>query len=111
MDASGADAPPRCSLFRRGQINFLLPSGLAEGSAVVRVFRQGNCGGARLGEYRRGFRRGLFTANADGKGVPAAVGCEWPPAGAQRPASTYIAAARRGRLRAGSYRSGAATDQ
>jgi uncharacterized protein (TIGR03437 family) len=55
-----------------GQINFLMPPGIAPGTATISVTNDsgGTATGAVLNDS---VAPGLFTANADGQGVPAAV--------------------------------------
>ena len=71
-DASGAERLAPLYFVSPGQINLLVPAGLAAGPAVFRVFQQGNVI-ARGSASIEPVAPGLFTANADGKGVPAAI--------------------------------------
>lgn len=88
LDASGAERSAPLFFVSPNQINFLLPSGLAQGSAVVRVFRQGNVV-ARGSANVETVAPGLFTANADGKGAPAAVAVRVAASGAQSQLDVY----------------------
>lgn len=54
------------------QINFLVPPAAATGSAVLYVLRDGTAVGQGVADIRA-VGPALFTANADGKGVPAAL--------------------------------------
>ena len=110
MDASGAERSASLFFVSPGQINFLLPSGLAEGSAVVRVFRQGHVV-ARGSANIDAVSPGLFTANADGKGVPAAVALRVAASGAQSPLDVYRCGTAPGGCAPVPIDLGAATDQ
>jgi uncharacterized protein (TIGR03437 family) len=72
-----------------GQVNFLAPSGMPLGYVnSVQVFRQGNLvaqGSAGV----EAISPGLFTANADGKGVPAAVALRVAANGGQSLPNVY----------------------
>jgi len=110
MDASGAERSAPLFFVSPGQINFLLPSGLAEGSAVVRVFHQGNVvarGSANIDVVAPG----LFTANADGKGVPAALAVRVAASGAQSPLNVYRCGTAQGSCAPVPIDLGVATDQ
>ena len=87
-DAEGAELVAGLYFVAGGQINFLMPRGLVDGAAVVRVFRQGKivARGEILIEH---VVPGLFTANADGKGVPAALALRVGAGGAQSPVDVY----------------------
>jgi uncharacterized protein (TIGR03437 family) len=54
------------------QINFLVPAGTSTGTATLTVLRDGNAVGAGTSSIEA-VAPGLFTANATGQGVPAAV--------------------------------------
>lgn len=72
-----------------GQINFLIPSNAPNGWGYITVYRFDN---SRFSELIRiaPIAPGLFTANSDGKGVPAAVALRIEENGAQ----TYSSVAR-----------------
>jgi uncharacterized protein (TIGR03437 family) len=94
-----------------GQINFLAPSGMPLGYVnSVQVFRQGNLvaqGSANV----EAVAPGLFTANSDGKGVPAAVALRVVAGGAQSPLDVYRCGTAQGTCAAVPIDLGAATDQ
>jgi len=71
-DSGGADATARLFVVTPTQINCLVPVGLTAGPATVRVSQQNRV--VARGQVRiEPVAPGIFTANADGKGVPAAV--------------------------------------
>jgi|GEM_PF-2331799 len=71
-DAAGAELLAPLFFVSPGQINFLVPPGLAPGTATVTVTNSN--GGTAIGIAQNdAVAPGLFSANADGQGVPAAV--------------------------------------
>jgi uncharacterized protein (TIGR03437 family) len=71
-DSEGMDRWAPLFFASPGQVNCLIPAGTASGAAMVRVFRQNRV--VARGTVRiEPVAPGIFTANADGKGVPAAV--------------------------------------
>ena len=72
-DVNGVERAAQLLFVSPGQINYLMPSGLAEGPASIRlVDTAGNLVRVWLTQIRLGVP-GIFTANATGEGVPAAV--------------------------------------
>jgi hypothetical protein len=72
-DAAGIEHAAELLFVSPTQINYLMPSGLAEGQAVIRlVDTAGNLVRVWLAAIRPAVQ-GIFTANASGVGVPAAV--------------------------------------
>lgn len=72
-DAAGVERAAELLFVSPTQINYLMPSGLAEGQAVIRlVDTAGNLVRVWLATIRPAVQ-GIFTANASGTGVPAAV--------------------------------------
>jgi uncharacterized protein (TIGR03437 family) len=71
-DLNGKEAAAQMLFVSPNQINFVTPSGLAEGPCVVRLLDSGNNLLRVDLPVIVATRPGLFTANADGKGVPAA---------------------------------------
>jgi uncharacterized protein (TIGR03437 family) len=65
-----------------GQINFLLPAGIASGAARVRITNSAGATGEAITVIAR-IAPGLFTANANGQGVPAAVAVRIAAGGTQ----------------------------
>jgi len=73
QDLAGTEKPAKLLFVAPTQINYILPDGLTDGPAVIRVVDQAdNLVRAGLGQIRTA-SPGIFTANADGKDVPAAV--------------------------------------
>ncbi len=67
-DSAGVERPAPLFFVSPGQINYLVPAGTAPGVAKVQV--QGHAGYITI----EAVAPGLFTANASGSGIPAAVG-------------------------------------
>ncbi len=82
-DAAGKEAPAAPLFFvSPGQINYVAPGGLANGLAAVDVLRGNQT--VATGTLRiESVAPGLFSANADGKGVAAAVALRVAAGGAQ----------------------------
>jgi uncharacterized protein (TIGR03437 family) len=93
-----------------GQINCLIPAGMPSGPADVRVFRTGRV--AARGQLQvASVAPGLFTANGDGKGVPAAVAIKVASDGTQTVESVYQCGATSGSCTAAAIDLGSQTDQ
>jgi uncharacterized protein (TIGR03437 family) len=107
-DSAGIDRPAPLFFVSAGQINFEVPAGTAAGQAIVRVLQQ-NQVVARGTVNVETVAPGLFTASADGKGVPAAVALRVAAGGAQTVLEVYHAA--QGGFVATPLDLGAATDQ
>jgi uncharacterized protein (TIGR03437 family) len=71
-DAAGAERSAGLFFVSPGQINYLMPPGTANGAATVTVLRNG-AAAAQGSVTIDTIAPGLFSANADGIGVPAAV--------------------------------------
>ncbi len=70
-DVNGTEQPAKLIFVSPTQINFVLPSGLGNGSAVIRVVDQNNAViRTGLTEINR-LALGIFAADANGKGVAA----------------------------------------
>ena len=87
-DAKGVDRWAPLFFVSPGQINWQIPAGTSCGAATVRVFRQ-NRVVARGQVQIDPVAPGLFTANADGKGAPAAVALRVSSDGAQTQLPVY----------------------
>jgi uncharacterized protein (TIGR03437 family) len=87
-DSAGIDRPAPLFFVSAGQINFEVPAGTAAGQAAVRVLQQ-NQVVARGSVNVDAVAPGLFTANADGKGVSAAVALRVAPDGGQSLLDVY----------------------
>jgi uncharacterized protein (TIGR03437 family) len=112
-DGSSSRTQHQASLFyvSPGQINFLVPSGLPQGlAASVQVFRQGNLVAQGSADVEA-IAPGLFTANADGKGVPAAVAVRVAANGQQSQLDVYQCGTAPGSCGPVPIDLGAATDQ
>jgi uncharacterized protein (TIGR03437 family) len=71
-DSGGGERTAPLFFVSPGQINFVLPAGTATGGATVTVLRDGQAV-ARGTVTVAGVAPGLFSANANGKGVAAAI--------------------------------------
>jgi uncharacterized protein (TIGR03437 family) len=71
-DASGTERPAPLFFVSPDQINFQIPQGTSAGSALLTVLRDGNAVGQGTATIET-VAPGLFAANANGQGVPAAV--------------------------------------
>jgi uncharacterized protein (TIGR03437 family) len=71
-DRAAAESSVQLFYVSPGQINFLLPAGLVEGAATVTVINSDGFISSGVIEIRN-TAPGLFTANANGQGVAAAV--------------------------------------
>jgi uncharacterized protein (TIGR03437 family) len=71
-DSAGVERPAPLFFVAAGQVNYLMPAGTAAGAATVTI--TSGSGKLSLGAVRiAAVAPGLFTANANGQGVPAAV--------------------------------------
>lgn len=71
-----------------GQINFVVPAGATPGTATIDVATA--TGATATGSLRiDAVAPGIFSANGDGAGVPAATGIRVTPAGAQVPVAVF----------------------
>ena len=81
-DNSGNEQPAPLFFVSPSQINFLVPDTTAAGPAILTVVRGGRSIGTA--EVRiEPVAPGVFTANADGRGVPAAIATRTAPDGTQ----------------------------
>jgi len=81
-DSGGVDRWAPLFFASAGQINCQIPAGTATGTAMVRVLRQNRV--VARGQVRiEPVAPALFTANADGKGAPAAVALRIAAGGSQ----------------------------
>lgn len=87
-DSAGMDRAAPLFLVTPGQINFQVPAGAATGPAMVKVLQQ-NRVVARGQTSIETVSPSLFTANADGKGVPAALATRYGAAGEQTPLQVF----------------------
>lgn len=72
-DFAGTEKAAKLLFVSPGQINYIVPDGLSEGPAIIRlVDEDNNLIKTGLADVRN-ISHGVFTANADGQGVPAAV--------------------------------------
>jgi uncharacterized protein (TIGR03437 family) len=81
-DAAGVERDAPLFFVSPGQINFLIPPQTGLGNATVSVRLQNNTIATGMVTIAR-TAPGLFTANADGAGVPAALLLRFKPDGAQ----------------------------
>jgi uncharacterized protein (TIGR03437 family) len=91
-DSAGVDRWAPLFFASPGQINCQIPAGTATGPATLRVFRQNRVvarGTVRIDSVAPG----IFTANADGKGAPAAVALRFAADGAQTQLPVFQCAA------------------
>ena len=109
-DSAGIDRPAPLFFVSAGQINFQVPVGTAAGQATVRVLQQ-NQVVARGSANVDAVAPGLFTANADGKGVPAALALRVAPDGGQILVDVYRCGTAAGSCAPVAIDLGAATDQ
>jgi uncharacterized protein (TIGR03437 family) len=72
-----SDLPAQILFVSPGQINFIVPPTAATGSATIRITRDATTGPSHLVAAANVFvasvSPGLFSANANGRGVPAAI--------------------------------------
>lgn len=87
-DSAGIDRAALLFFVSPGQINFQVPAGVATGPATVRVQQQDRVV-ARGQTSIETVSPALFTANADGKGAPAALAAQYGPGGAQTAVPVY----------------------
>ena len=80
--SDGADSWAPLYFVSPGQINFLVPAAAKAGAAQLRVFLQ-NKVVARTTVQVQAVAPGIFTANSDGKGAPAALAARYGAGGAQ----------------------------
>jgi uncharacterized protein (TIGR03437 family) len=109
-DATGVDRWAPLFFVSPGQINCQIPVGTASGTATVRAFRQ-NRVVARGQVQIDSVAPGLFTANADGKGAPAAVALRVSPDGTQTQLPVYQCGAAAGSCAPVPIELGSDTDQ
>lgn len=82
-DFAGTERAAKLLFVSPAQINYIAPEGLADGTAIIRlVDESGNLIAAGVAEIGK-VSPGIFTANADGQGVPAAVIVRVKPGNAQ----------------------------
>jgi uncharacterized protein (TIGR03437 family) len=96
-DNTGKEQPAKLFFVSPNQINYLMPRGLANGVAHARLLDEsGNLLKVSLFEVRP-LAPAIFTANADGSGVPAAIVVHVKPGNAQsiEPVVEYDETARR----------------
>jgi uncharacterized protein (TIGR03437 family) len=109
-DSAGVERPAPLFFVAAGQVNYLMPAGTAAGAATVTI--TSGSGKLSLGAVRiAAVAPGLFAANANGQGVPAAVALRVRSDGAQsfEPVAQFDAAA--GQFIPAPIDLGAATDQ
>jgi uncharacterized protein (TIGR03437 family) len=87
-DAAGVEKAASLYFVAPGQINFVVPEGLAAASAVVRVFRQGTVV-ARGDILIENVAPGIFAANGNGQGAPAAIAVRYGADGSQTVAPVF----------------------
>jgi uncharacterized protein (TIGR03437 family) len=109
-DSAGIDRPAPLFFVSAGQINFQVPVGTAAGQTTVRVMQQ-NQVVARGQVGIESVSPGLFTANADGKGAPAALALRVAPDGGQSLVDVYRCGAALGSCAPVAIDLGGAADQ
>lgn len=95
-DAAGSERNAPLFFVAATQINFLVPAGLANGAATLTVFKNNVAVGTGTLNVES-VAPGLFTANANGQGVPAAVALRVKTDGSQslEPVAQFNAASNR----------------
>lgn len=86
-DSAGVERPAKLLLASPGQVNFLVPAGTVVGPASVTV-KAGGSSSASLMNVAT-VAPGLFSANADGQGAPAAQAVLAAPNGSQTALPVY----------------------
>lgn len=82
-DGAGVEKPAHLFFVSPGQINYVIPEGLQEGAVAIRLLSSANeLIKVDLGRFDK-IAPGVFTANANGGGVPAAIITRVKPDGAQ----------------------------
>jgi uncharacterized protein (TIGR03437 family) len=109
-DSAGTDRLAPLFFVSPGQINLQIPAGTLAGQAAIRVFQQ-NQVAARGQASVQAASPGLFAANANGKGVPAAVAVRVAVDGSQTPLDVYRCGTAPGSCVPVPIDLGAATDQ
>jgi uncharacterized protein (TIGR03437 family) len=97
-DRTGSERPATILASVATQVNFLLPAGLTPGPAVVRFIR-GSLEIARMTFEVASVSPGIFTANANGMGAPAALVVRTAADGAQTVAPVFTCGASPGTCR------------
>jgi uncharacterized protein (TIGR03437 family) len=95
-DSAGAQRPAKLFFVSPGQVNYLMPEGLAAGAATVTV--TGGDGAVSIGTAQIAtVAPGLFTANGDGQGAPSALALRVKPGAdpGYEPVAQYDSAQRR----------------
>jgi len=87
-DSSGNEQPVLLIYVSPGQINAVLPSGLANGPAVITIFSQGTAV-AQSNFTLYTVAPAIYTANQNGKGAPVGVVVTAQPDGTQTTAYTF----------------------
>ena len=109
-DAAGREEAAPLFFVSPRQINFTVPAGLANGLAAVTVVREGQT--VATGTLRiESVAPGLFSANADGKGVAAAVALRVAADGTQEPRIIFECGTAAGSCAPVPIEMGADTDQ
>src|SRR5205085_2224822 len=80
-DSAGIERDAPLFFVSAGQINFLIPPGTANGLAEIMITSEGWTTGRTV--QISAIAPGLFTANSDGQGVPAAIAVHAKPNGSQ----------------------------
>jgi uncharacterized protein (TIGR03437 family) len=87
-DSAGVSRPASLFYASPGQINLLVPGGTAEGDARVVVTREDGISSQSTVQVRS-TAPGIFTANSNGTGVPAATAIRVTANGAQTPVPVF----------------------
>jgi uncharacterized protein (TIGR03437 family) len=88
QDSAGVNRLGRLYFVSPGQVNFEVPAATAVGDATVTAF----AGSGLVSTATVAIKNtspGIFTANGNGSGVPAALGLRVTPAGAQSPVNVF----------------------
>ena len=88
QDSAGTNRLGRLYFVSPGQINFEVPAATAVGNATVTAY----AGSGLVSTATVAIKNtapGIFTANGNGSGVPAALGLRVTPAGAQSPVNVF----------------------
>jgi uncharacterized protein (TIGR03437 family) len=88
QDSAGVNRLGRLYFVSPGQVNFEVPAATAVGDATVTAFAGSGLVSTATVAIRNA-SPGIFTANGNGSGVPAALGLRVTPAGAQSPVNVF----------------------
>ncbi len=88
QDSAGVNRLGRLYFVSPGQVNFEVPAATAAGDATVTAYAGSGLVSTATVAVKNA-SPGIFTANGNGSGVPAALGLRVTPAGAQSPVNVF----------------------